>query len=108
MVIYSKREAFKKYLYKCKYEKQEIFKPDQRVRRPNRNPHLSICSDEFNTIVQSCRKLKLLPIIRTPSGSIKKNRIDLATGSYDVQVIRNSKNNVLKGFIVTIIFGRKI
>lgn len=108
MVIYSNRDRFKNYLFKYKYEKQEIFKPDQRVRKPNRNPHLSVCSDEFNTIVQSCRKLKLLPIVRTPSGSIKKNRVDLATGSYDVQVIRNSKNNVLKGFIVTIILGRKI
>ena len=106
MVIYSNREKFKKYLSQFRFEKQAWLKHDQRVRKPNRNPHLAVCVDEFNTIVQSCRKLCLRKILRTPKGTIKKNRISNACGSYDVQPIYNSsKENVLKGFIVTVIFG---
>ena len=108
MVIYSNRDKFRTYLNKFKFERQAWLKHDQRVRKPNRNPHLSTCADEFNTIVQSCRKLGLRKILRTEKGTIKKNRISNACGSYDVQVVKNSKNNVLKGFIVTVIFGSSI
>lgn len=106
--VYKNRDVFRNYLNRFPHTDQKWCKPDKKVKHPYIQPHLHIATDEFNTITQSCKAMNFVKIIRTEKGTIKKNRIIMTGGAYDIQVIQNSKNNVLKGFIITIILGRTI
>ena len=97
------KSQFNKYLIDhFSYETSETcMGHDRYVKNPNRRPKLRESMDEFNMLYQTCRKLKLFKLVRSKSGAIKKNPNHFM-GAYDVQVIKNSQNNVFKGIILTI------
>lgn len=74
---------------------------DRFVKEPNRRPRLRETMEEFNALYHTCRDLKLSKIERSENGAIKKSPNHFM-GAYDVQIVKNSQNNVFKGIILTI------
>ena len=95
-------------LNKYKHTKQPFKEYSTRNVRINRFPMIIQDINEINDIYGAVKSAKLSPLIRTESGkSIKKTMFN-AVGVYEVKVIKNTKNNVHRGVILTVILRNNV
>ena len=83
-------------------EKQ--LQPDKRCKVNNKYANLYESYELANKLLKQCKELGFFKIPRTAKGTIIKNRlVEFIYGSYDFEIVKNSQNNVIRGFILTII-----
>lgn len=96
------RQEFFDYLCQFNFEYQGDNNYDKMVKNPNRRVSLIESEEELNKIYRTCKELNLREITYNPSGSIMKAE-ENNFGAYSCEVVKNSKNNVIKGIILTIL-----
>lgn len=99
------RDDFFKYLTEnYQYKKNRMNKcPDRYCRTNNLRPNLMEAYKEANFLLKICHKLGFHKAIRTPCGAFKRHRLNTIHGAYDMEVVKNSQNDVIKGYILTIL-----
>lgn len=78
--------------------------PDRYCKVNNKYQNLYESYELANLLLKQCKDLNLKRLPRYPSGVLVKNRLfEYIYGSYDFQIVKNSQNNVIRGFILTIV-----
>jgi len=98
------------YLHKNfgKGEIQKFMKYNRFVHEPYRIDKLIRDVDKVNELYFNIKKTLKNKIITTASGSIKQGDFRNTYGCYDVIVVRNSANNVLRGIIITVLIRNEV
>lgn len=98
-----------KYLTKKfgKGEKQQFLKWDKMVKKPIRITKLLANERDINDLYFILKTSLDHKIIWTEKGCIARD-LDNALGVYDVHIVKNSANNVIKGIIFTIILNNTV
>lgn len=78
--------------------------PDRYAKINNLKPDLINTYKEANYLLQLCHKFNFSHIIRTKSNALKKHRLNSISGAYDLQEVRNSGNQIIRGYVLTILF----
>jgi hypothetical protein len=103
--IKDKDQFFNFLVENYQHKKNRVNKcPDRYCKINNLKPNLYDTYEEANFLLQLCHKFKFDHIIRTKSNAIKRKRLNSVYGAYDLQEIRNSGNQIIRGYVLTILF----